>query len=232
MLTKVPSSQSHCFSSSHVRMWELDHKEGRVPENWCFWTVVLEKPLESPWESKEIKWVNPKENQPWILFGRTDAEAEASILCPPEEPTHWKRHWCWERLKPREDGDNRGWDGWMASPTQWTWVWINLELVTDREAWHAAVHVVTNSQTWLSDWTELMNGWLELSVILVFAVCIGLYRMIKSPLVVAESFSIEKLLICVVWQLAKFLEHLFGQVCKSPGVLKISGSFFTWSSSL
>ena len=107
-------------------MWELDHKEGRVPENWCFWTVVLEKPLGSPWESKEIKWVNPKENQPWILFGRTDAEAEASILCPPEEPTHWKRHWCWERLKPREDGDNRGWDGWMASPIRWTWTWASF----------------------------------------------------------------------------------------------------------
>lgn len=71
-----------------------------------------------------------------------------------------------------------------------------------------------------------MNGWLELSVILVLAGCIGLYRMIKYSLIVAESLSMEKLLICAGWQLAKFWEHLFGQVCKSLGVLKISGSFF------
>ena len=66
-------------------MWELDHKEGRAPKKWCFWTVVLEKTLESPWDCKEIKLVNPKGNQSWILIGRTDDEAEAVILWPPEE---------------------------------------------------------------------------------------------------------------------------------------------------
>ena len=78
-----PYSQSYGFSSSHVKMWELDHK-GWVLKNWCFWTVVLEKILESLLDSKEVKPVNPKGNQPWIFTGRTDAEAEAPILWPPD----------------------------------------------------------------------------------------------------------------------------------------------------
>ena len=78
-----PSSQSYGFSSSHVWMWELDHKEGWVQKNWCFWTVVLEKTLESPLVCKEIKPVNLKGNQSWIFIGRTDAETEAPILWPP-----------------------------------------------------------------------------------------------------------------------------------------------------
>ena len=77
-------SQSCGFSNSHVRMWELDHKEGWAPKNWCFWTVVLEKILESPLDSKEIKQVDLKGNQPWIFIRRTDAETEAPILWPPD----------------------------------------------------------------------------------------------------------------------------------------------------
>ena len=77
-------SQSYCFSSSNVRMWELDHKEGWAPKNWCFWTMVLEKTLESPLDSKEIQPVHPKGNQSWIFIGRTDAEAETPILWPPD----------------------------------------------------------------------------------------------------------------------------------------------------
>ena len=123
---KGPCSQSYGFSSSHVWMWELDHKESWGPKNWCFWTMVLEKTLESPLDCKEIRPVNPKGNQSWIFFGRTDIEAETPILWPPDckEPTHLKRPWGWERLKVGE-GDDRGWDGWMASPTQWTWVWVS-----------------------------------------------------------------------------------------------------------
>ena len=84
----------------------------KVPKNWCFWTVMLEKTLESPLDCKEIKPVHPK--------GRTDALA---TWC--EELIHLKRPWYWERSKVGGEGDDRGWDGWIASPAQWTWVWVN-----------------------------------------------------------------------------------------------------------
>ena len=77
-------SQSYDFSSSHVRLWDLDLKEGWAPKNWCFQTVMLEKTLESPLDSKKITLVNPKENQSWIFIRRTDAEAEVLILWPPD----------------------------------------------------------------------------------------------------------------------------------------------------
>ena len=107
-------------------MWELDHKEGWVLKNWCFWTVVLEKTLESPLDCKEIQPLHPKGNQPWILIGRTDAEAETPILWLPEVKTQFTgKDWCWKRSKAGGEGDNRGRDGWMASPTWWTWAWAN-----------------------------------------------------------------------------------------------------------
>ena len=81
---KVSSSQSYGFSSSHSWMRELDNIKGWVPKHWCLWTVVLEKTLESPLDNREIKPVNPKENQPWIFIGRTDAKAEAPILWSPD----------------------------------------------------------------------------------------------------------------------------------------------------
>ena len=102
-------------------MWELDHKEGWATKNWCFWAVVLKKTLESCLDYKEIKPVNPKGNQTWIFIGKTDAEAEALIL----ESTHWKRPWCWDRLRAGGEGDGKGWDGWMASPTEWAWIRAN-----------------------------------------------------------------------------------------------------------
>ena len=107
-------------------MWELDYKESWAPKNWCFWTAMLEKTLESPLDSQpEIQPIHPKGNQSWIFTGRTDAEAETPILWPPAIK-NWLigKDWCWERFKMGE-GDDRGWDGWMASPTQWTWVWVN-----------------------------------------------------------------------------------------------------------
>ena len=97
-------------------------------KNWWFQTVVLEKTLESPLNSKEIQLVHPKWNQSWIFIGRADAEAETPILLATscEKLTHQKRPWCWERLKVGVEGDDRGWDIWMASlMSQWTWIWAS-----------------------------------------------------------------------------------------------------------
>ena len=111
------SSQSYGFSSNHVWMWELDYKESWAPKNWCFGIVVLEKTLENPLDCKEIQPVHPKGDQSWIFIGRTDAEAEALILWPPDELTHLQRPWCWERLRAGGEVNDSGWDGWMVSPT-------------------------------------------------------------------------------------------------------------------
>ena len=95
-------------------------------KEWCFWTVVLEKTLESSLDCKEIQPVHSKRVQSWVFIGRTDAETETPILWPPHaELTDWKRPWCWEGLGAGGEGDDRGWDGWMAPPTWWTWVWVN-----------------------------------------------------------------------------------------------------------
>ena len=141
------SSQSYGFSSSHVWMWELDYKESWTPKNWCFWTVVLEKTLESPVDSKEIQPVHPQGNQSWIFIGRTDAEAEATWC---EELTHLKRSWCWEGLKVGGEGDDRGWDVWMASPTQWTGVWAN-----SRRGWRTGKPGVLQSMGLQRVWCDL-----------------------------------------------------------------------------
>ena len=117
-VNKGPSSQGYGFSSGHVWIWQLDYKESWVQKNWCFWTVVLEKTLESPLDCKKIQLVHPKENQSWTFFGRTDVEAETPILWPPDEKNCLIRRDAdvGEGLKAGREGNNRGWDGWMASP--------------------------------------------------------------------------------------------------------------------
>ena len=116
---KGPSSQSYGFSSSHVWMWELDHKEGWGPKNWCYRTVVLEKTLESPLDSKEIKPVNPKGNQSWIFIGRTDAEVESPILWSPDGKSQLTgkdsdagKDWGQEEKGLTED-EMVGWHHWL-----------------------------------------------------------------------------------------------------------------------
>ena len=107
-------------------MWELDHKEGWVPKNWCHWAVVLEKTLESSLVCKEIKQsILKKINPEHSLEGRCWSWSSNTLATWCEELSDWKRPWCWARLKAGGEWDKRGWDGWMASPSQWTWVWVN-----------------------------------------------------------------------------------------------------------
>ena len=126
-VNKVPSSQGYGFSSSHVCMWELEGEESWALKNWYFWTVVLEKTLEIPLNCKEIQAVHPKGDQSWVFNWKGwcynwNANTLATWC---KELTHLKRPWCWERLRAGGEGDDRRWDGQMASPTQWRWVWVN-----------------------------------------------------------------------------------------------------------
>ena len=126
---KGPSSQGYGFSLSHVSMWELDYKESWTQKNWCFWTVALEKTLESPLDFKEIQPVHPKGNQSLVLIGRTDAEVETPILWPPDAKS-WligKDPDAGKNWRQKEKGMT-GWNNWMASLTWWTWVWVTPEV--------------------------------------------------------------------------------------------------------
>ena len=128
---------------------------------YCNVIHLTHKILESPLDCKKIKPVNPKRksrlNIHWMDWWWSWSSNTLATWC--KELTHLKRPWCWERLKAGEEGDDRGWDGWMASPTQWTWVWVwakwhHFLIVKDRETWHTAVHAVAKSQTRLSNWTS------------------------------------------------------------------------------
>ena len=168
-------------------MWELDYKERWTLKNWWFWTVVLEKTLESPLDYKEIQLVHPKGNQPWIFIGRTDGWSwnSNSLATWCEKLTYLKRPWCWERLKVGGEGDDRGWDDWMASLTWWAWVWIN----SGSWWWRGRPGVLLSmgsSQTWLSDWTELIK---EDIIIFPFSLCLSVF-LTNAILLVAKTVNL------------------------------------------
>ena len=154
----ITSVSLYGFSSSHVWMWELECEESWTPKNWCFWTVVLEKTLESPLDGKEIQLVHSKGDQSWVFFGRNDAKAETPVLWPPHakswligEDSDAGRDWARGR---------RGWQRmrWLDGITDLMHRSLSKvqELVMDREAWRAAIHGVTKNRTRLE--TELKTS--------------------------------------------------------------------------
>ena len=157
-------------------MWELDYEESWAPKNWCFWTVVLEKTLESPLDCKEIQPVPSKGDQSWVFFGRNDAKAETPVLWPPHEK-RWLigkdcdagRDWGQEEKGTTED-EMVGWHHRLdGHEFEWT-----QELVMDREAWQAAIHGVANSRTRLSNWTDLSKLG-EFSILAAFLTAVNLW---------------------------------------------------------
>ena len=146
-------------------MWELDCEESWALKNWCFWTLVLEKTLESPLDCKEIQLVHSEGDQLWDFFGRTDAKAETPVLCPPHAKS-WligKDSDAGRDLGRGGEGGDWGWDGWMASLTRWTWVWVN----SVRWWWSGRPGVLwfMGSQGVGRDWATELN-WTEHSILI------------------------------------------------------------------
>ena len=177
-VSTVPSSRIKCqfmvslwygcenWTTQKAEHWRID-----AFELWCW-----KRLLRVPWTAKRIQPVHSKGNQSWIFIGRTDAEAETPILLATwcEELTHLKRPWCWERLKAGGEGDNRGWDGWMASPIQWTWVWVSSAnwWWTERPGTLESMGLQRVPQDWMTELTDLVRSlfyWLPEEMTVTFS---------------------------------------------------------------
>ena len=161
----LPYSQSYCFSSSHVQVWELNHKEGWALNNWCFWTVVLKKILESPLDCKESKPVNPKEiNLEYSLEGlmlKLKLQYFGRLM---RKANSLERPWCWERLRAGGERGDRGWNSWTVLLTLWTWVWAN-----SGRWWRTGKCGVLPSMTFQRTWQLNRNNTYPLSTPLYYA---------------------------------------------------------------
>ena len=157
---KRPHNQSYGLSSSHVQMSELGDK--KKAEHWrikVFDLSCWRRLLRAPWTARRSNQSILRKSVLNIHWKDWCWSWSSSTLATWwEEPTHWKRPWCLKRLRAGGEGGDRGWNGWMASSTQWAWVWANWEMVKDREAWGTGFHGVTKNCTWLSDWTTAGTG--------------------------------------------------------------------------
>ena len=160
-----PSSQSYDFSSHPVWMWELDYKERWALKNWWFWTVVLEKSLESPLDCKEIQPVHPKGDQSWVFIGRTDVEAETPILWPPDVKNWliWRDPDAWKDWGKEEWGTTEDETVGSHHRLQWTWVWV------DSESWwwtgRPGVLQSMGSQRVRHEWATELIDWFSIMVL-------------------------------------------------------------------
>ena len=181
---KSLSSQGYGFFSSHVYLWELDHKESWALKNWCFWTVVLGKTLESPLDWEEIlKEINPE----YSLEGLMLKLKLQHFVTWCKELTHLKRPWCWERLKVGGERDNKGWDGWIASLMRWTWVWVGYGSFGDGQGsltccspWGCKESDRTERLNWLT-WILCCMGSSVKSLLGSSAICESSPTLIKMP---------------------------------------------------